>query len=87
VPFADAAIPVTTSVGVATLHAGIAGASELLADADAALYRAKAEGRDRVVVAPAPPGDFAQVPGLVAALAPPYGIIAAVPGAAAAVIA
>lgn len=42
------AVPVTISVGVAGLPAGGDGAA-MVADADAALYRAKATGRDRVV--------------------------------------
>jgi two-component system, cell cycle response regulator len=41
-------LPVTISVGVAELPTGGDGAT-LVAHADAALYRAKAEGRDRVV--------------------------------------
>ncbi|MFP5321338.1 MAG: diguanylate cyclase [Acidimicrobiia bacterium] len=41
------AVPVTISVGVAGLPAGGDGAA-MVADADAALYRAKAAGRDRV---------------------------------------
>lgn len=42
-------VQVTVSVGVA-VWAGDAGPAELLAAADAALYAAKAEGRDRVVL-------------------------------------
>lgn len=45
---------VTVSVGVAELPQHGASAKELLEAADAALYRAKREGRDRVVVAAAP---------------------------------
>jgi diguanylate cyclase (GGDEF)-like protein len=42
-------IPVTVSIGVAALDAGSSRAlPELLAAADAALYRAKASGRDQV---------------------------------------
>ena len=43
------AIPVTVSVGVAVRHTQDASASEMLKRADEALYRAKAEGRNRVV--------------------------------------
>lgn len=43
-------VRVTVSVGVA-VWTGIGGAGQLLAAADAALYEAKAEGRDRVVLA------------------------------------
>lgn len=42
----------TISLGVAGLAPGHAGIEELLADADAALYRAKSNGRDRVELAP-----------------------------------
>jgi diguanylate cyclase (GGDEF)-like protein len=42
--------PITVSVGVAVFPAHAPSADELLAAADAALYRAKASGRDRVVV-------------------------------------
>lgn len=45
----DTAGVVTVSVGVATLQAGgRAGATELISAADAALYRAKAQGRNQV---------------------------------------
>jgi diguanylate cyclase (GGDEF)-like protein/PAS domain S-box-containing protein len=44
----DAAIAVTTSVGVAS-GAGLTEIDQLLHDADLAVYRAKAEGRNRVV--------------------------------------
>ena len=47
-------IALTTSIGVTDLRDGD-GAGELLARADAALYRAKAEGRDRVVLDAAVP--------------------------------
>lgn len=44
-------IPVTVSVGVATLEPDEASVDSLFARADAALYRAKDAGRDRVAVA------------------------------------
>ncbi|HVF33856.1 MAG TPA: diguanylate cyclase [Candidatus Saccharimonadia bacterium] len=47
-------IALTTSIGVTDLRNGD-GAGDLLARADAALYRAKAEGRDRVVLDAAVP--------------------------------
>ncbi|KQO02262.1 MULTISPECIES: sensor domain-containing diguanylate cyclase [Stenotrophomonas] len=43
-------LPVTISIGLAVQHAGES-AQETLRRADAALYQAKAQGRDRVVVA------------------------------------
>ena len=52
-PLADATLSVTISIGVATLHADEP-CDALLARADAALYRAKAGGRNRCVVVPAP---------------------------------
>ena len=54
-PFAisgeEGSIPVTVSIGVVNAAAGEADLAALLGRADKALYRAKAEGRDRVVVA------------------------------------
>ena len=45
---------ITVSVGVAALPQHGTSPKELLDAADAALYRAKREGRDRVVVADVP---------------------------------
>lgn len=42
---------ITVSIGVANLHKDHAGWSALLRDADTALYRAKHEGRNRVILA------------------------------------
>lgn len=39
---------ITVSVGVALMHAGLANTEDLLHRADSAMYRAKAEGRNRV---------------------------------------
>ena len=49
--FEGVAIPVTVSIGVATAFASD-GIDGLLAEADAALYRAKNAGRNRVVYGP-----------------------------------
>lgn len=54
--FQPAAGPVTASVGVAAYRAGLASADELLAEADRALYRAKARGGDCVCFADETPG-------------------------------
>jgi diguanylate cyclase (GGDEF)-like protein len=43
-------VPVTISIGVAVSGPGAVDTDELVSSADAALYSAKAEGRDRVVV-------------------------------------
>jgi diguanylate cyclase (GGDEF)-like protein/PAS domain S-box-containing protein len=50
VPFSTAGIsvPVTASIGVAVARPATGGAHQLLSDADAAMYAAKASGRDRV---------------------------------------
>ena len=53
VTFEGTAIPVTVSIGVATAFAAD-GIDTLLAEADAALYRAKGAGRNRVVYGRAP---------------------------------
>lgn len=47
--------PVTVSVGVTEIQARLEGWEEAVRRADAALYRAKREGRNRVVVLPRPP--------------------------------
>lgn len=47
--FEGQTIPLTISVGVAELDASIANADDLIAQADARLYRAKQAGRNRVV--------------------------------------
>ena len=55
---ANACVPMTVSVGVAVAQSADEPADAVIARADAALYRAKAAGRDQVVLAdpPAPPG-------------------------------
>jgi diguanylate cyclase (GGDEF)-like protein len=58
---------VTVSVGVAVLPDHGTTPKELFAAADAALYRAKREGRDRVVMAESP-NTFAETAHLVAAI-------------------
>jgi diguanylate cyclase (GGDEF)-like protein len=52
---ANRSLAVTVSVGVAASHGSIT-SDALIAQADAALYQAKAEGRNRVAVAPARDG-------------------------------
>jgi diguanylate cyclase (GGDEF)-like protein len=47
-------VKVTTSAGVATRHTGMSHYTELVAEADEALYDAKRRGRDRVVTARGP---------------------------------
>ncbi|WP_089175771.1 PleD family two-component system response regulator [Bosea sp. AS-1] len=44
-------IPVTVSIGVASRRAGDASSADIMKRADDALYRAKAEGRNRVIAA------------------------------------
>ena len=48
----DDALPVTASVGVATLREAVPTKAALIAAADAALYEAKTSGKDRVCLAP-----------------------------------
>ena len=47
----EAQFPVTLSIGIAVRRADTGEPDDLIATADQALYRAKAEGRDRVIVA------------------------------------
>ena len=47
------AVPVTVSIGVAAREAGDTAAGEMLKRADLALYRAKQQGRNRVIAAAA----------------------------------
>ena len=44
-------VPVTASIGLATWTSGMRSRAQIIAQADKALYRAKADGRNRVVVA------------------------------------
>ena len=44
----------STSIGIALAGSGSDVADAMLRDADTAMYRAKAEGRDRIVIAPRP---------------------------------
>lgn len=65
-PTGKAEVRLTTSVGLAFSQAADAGLAVLLHRADTVLYRAKAEGRDRVVTCvvetePAPVGLGLQV--------------------------
>jgi diguanylate cyclase (GGDEF)-like protein len=57
-PFAlaDTVVRVSASVGVTTTRGDAAGPAALLRDADAAMYRAKRAGRDRLAVAAEPSG-------------------------------
>jgi diguanylate cyclase len=48
--FTRAALPCTVSIGLSEPHAGIATVSDWINSADSALYRAKAKGRDCIVV-------------------------------------
>ena len=48
-------VPVTVSIGVAVARPGPLDTDELISVADAALYAAKADGRDRIVVGGASP--------------------------------
>ncbi|MFT8246240.1 diguanylate cyclase [Roseomonas sp. BN140053] len=50
VEHAGTAVPVTLSLGCASMGPGIAGMDDLLNAADAAMYRAKQDGRNRVVL-------------------------------------
>ena len=53
-PDGEVALPVTVSVGVSLILPGDASLDAVLARADAALYQAKAGGRNQVCVAPLP---------------------------------
>mgnify|MGYP002621022699 FL=1 len=48
VPWGDRAVSITVSIGVSALRADTASHEKLVSEADAALYRAKAEGRNRI---------------------------------------
>lgn len=50
VPFEEREIKATSSLGVAEYRPGVADCEELIAQADAALYRAKEGGRNRVIL-------------------------------------
>lgn len=50
IPFEDREIKATSSLGVAEYKPGVADCEELIAQADAALYRAKEGGRNRVIL-------------------------------------
>jgi diguanylate cyclase (GGDEF)-like protein len=63
--------PITVSAGIAQYHAGMKTKEDLLEAADRALYQAKSDGRNRIVIAPRPgteapapePGDDGNGPG------------------------
>jgi diguanylate cyclase (GGDEF)-like protein/PAS domain S-box-containing protein len=55
-PFSGAALRVTVSIGVSELGPGRETLEAMLREADAAMYRAKSQGRDRVLGAPTPGG-------------------------------
>ena len=50
IPFEDREIKATSSLGVTEYRPGVADCEELIAQADAALYRAKEGGRNRVIL-------------------------------------
>jgi diguanylate cyclase (GGDEF)-like protein/PAS domain S-box-containing protein len=71
-------VRLTLSAGLAACEPGASGPPDILARADAALYRAKAEGRDRVCYAGGSDGDQTQsLAALVQAAARGTGILAA----------
>ena len=59
----DETITLSVSIGVAEWRGGAPGLDRVLAQADAALYRAKAAGRNRVVAGPGPAGGLKLVSG------------------------
>jgi diguanylate cyclase (GGDEF)-like protein len=53
----------TMSIGIASMReSGVVGGDPLVARADAALYQAKAAGRNRIIVAGPPTGAFGGIP-------------------------
>lgn len=55
-------LTVTTSIGVAAAHGGELAGEDVIARADAALYRAKREGRNRVALEEGAAAELARVP-------------------------
>ncbi|SCF37728.1 diguanylate cyclase (GGDEF) domain-containing protein [Micromonospora viridifaciens] len=68
-------VPVTVSIGIAVYPDHAATGQQVLDAADAALYAAKAAGRDGYRLAPAPdPAPAREIPVVVAAVSPPDGL-------------
>jgi diguanylate cyclase (GGDEF)-like protein len=63
-------VPVTVSVGIASYRQGVSTPELVLAEADRALYAAKRDGRDRIVIAAGEGGDAVRLAGGVARSAP-----------------